>query len=80
MDFSDSSRDSDMTTDTLDTAAAAAPQAAQAQDSHSVRPQPYPVEVDHSRDALLTDFGKETLKDRYLLPGESYQDLFVRVA
>ncbi|MDO6414752.1 ribonucleoside-diphosphate reductase subunit alpha [Sphingomonas sp. BIUV-7] len=41
---------------------------------------PYPVEVDHSRDALLTDFGKETLKDRYLLPGEGYQDLFVRVA
>ena len=40
----------------------------------------YPVEVDHGRDALLTDFGKETLKDRYLLPGESYQDLFVRVA
>jgi ribonucleoside-diphosphate reductase alpha chain len=43
-------------------------------------PKVYPVEVDHSRDALLTDFGKETLKDRYLLPGESYQDLFVRVA
>jgi ribonucleoside-diphosphate reductase alpha chain len=41
---------------------------------------PYPVEVDHSRDALLTDFGKDTLTDRYLLPGESYQDLFVRVA
>ena len=41
---------------------------------------PYPVEVDHGRDALLTDFGKETLTDRYLLPGESYQDLFVRVA
>ncbi|HYJ28770.1 MAG TPA: ribonucleoside-diphosphate reductase subunit alpha [Allosphingosinicella sp.] len=40
----------------------------------------YPVEVDRSRDALLTDFGKDTLKDRYLLPGESYQDLFVRVA
>ncbi|PQM26456.1 ribonucleotide-diphosphate reductase subunit alpha [Sphingopyxis lindanitolerans] len=32
------------------------------------------------RDALLTDFGKETLQDRYLLPGESYQDLFARVA
>jgi ribonucleoside-diphosphate reductase alpha chain len=77
MDYSDSSQDSDMTTDTLDTAATAAPQA---QDSHSVRAQPYPVEVDHSRDALLTDFGKETLKDRYLLPGESFQDLFVRVA
>jgi ribonucleoside-diphosphate reductase alpha chain len=43
-------------------------------------PKVYPVEVDRSRDALLTDFGKETLKDRYLLPGESYQDLFVRVA
>ena len=44
------------------------------------RPQLYTVEVDHGRDALLTDFGKDTLKDRYLLPGESYQDLFVRVA
>ena len=41
---------------------------------------PFALEVDHGRDALLTDFGKETLKDRYLLPGESYQDLFVRVA
>ncbi|WP_137899109.1 ribonucleoside-diphosphate reductase subunit alpha [Sphingomonas sp. 2SG] len=48
--------------------------------SKAVRARPYPVEVDHSRDALLTDFGKETLNDRYLLPGESYQDLFVRVA
>ncbi len=38
------------------------------------------VEVDPSRDALLTAFGKATLKDRYLLPGESYQDLFARVA
>ncbi|WP_093065312.1 ribonucleoside-diphosphate reductase subunit alpha [Sphingomonas sp. OV641] len=41
---------------------------------------PYPLDVDHSRDALLTDFGKDTLQDRYLLPGETYQDLFVRVA
>ncbi len=48
--------------------------------STEVRSRPYPVDVDHSRDSLLTDFGKETLKDRYLLPGESYQDLFVRVA
>ncbi|WP_419825951.1 ribonucleoside-diphosphate reductase subunit alpha [Sphingomonas sp.] len=48
--------------------------------SHDVRPQPHPVEVDHSRDQLLTDFGKDTLRDRYLLPGESFQDLFVRVA
>ncbi|WP_439533506.1 ribonucleoside-diphosphate reductase subunit alpha [Polymorphobacter sp.] len=40
----------------------------------------FPVEVDRTRDALLTDFGRETLDDRYLLPGESYQDLFARVA
>jgi ribonucleoside-diphosphate reductase alpha chain len=38
------------------------------------------VTVDRSRDALLTDFGKTTLEDRYLLPGESYQDMFARVA
>jgi ribonucleoside-diphosphate reductase alpha chain len=49
-------------------------------DSKSVAPQAFAVEVDRSRDALLTDFGKDTLQDRYLLPGESYQDLFARVA
>lgn len=38
------------------------------------------VVVDRSRDALLTKFGQETLQDRYLLPGESYQDMFARVA
>ena len=38
------------------------------------------VQVDRSRDDLLTAFGKATLSDRYLLPGESYQDLFARVA
>lgn len=41
---------------------------------------PFTIAVDHSRDALLTDFSKQTLKDRYLLPGESYQNLFARVA
>ncbi|HKX90008.1 MAG TPA: ribonucleotide reductase N-terminal alpha domain-containing protein, partial [Sphingopyxis sp.] len=40
----------------------------------------FAIETDKGRDALLTDFGKETLEDRYLLPGESYQDLFARVA
>ncbi|HTR64187.1 MAG TPA: ribonucleoside-diphosphate reductase subunit alpha [Terriglobales bacterium] len=40
----------------------------------------HPVQVDRSRDALLTDFGRATLDDRYLLPGEGYQDLFARVA
>lgn len=38
------------------------------------------VTTDRTRDALLTDFGKTTLKDRYLLPGEDYQDIFARVA
>ncbi len=38
------------------------------------------IVLDHSRDALLTDFGKKTLDDRYLLDGETYQDMFARVA
>ncbi|WP_419814211.1 ribonucleoside-diphosphate reductase subunit alpha [Glacieibacterium sp.] len=60
----------------------APPQAAPAAErsSTTVIPWAYPVSVDRSRDALLTDFGRETLKDRYLLPGESYQDLFARVS
>ena len=63
MDFRDS-RDSDMTTDMLEKMAAetSAPAPTPA-DTKSVRPQPYPVEVDHARDARLTDFGKETLND-----------------
>ena len=38
------------------------------------------VRLDRGRDAKLTAFGKATLADRYLLPGESFQDLFARVA
>ncbi len=38
------------------------------------------VHMDRGRDALLTDFGKATLRDRYLLPDEGFQDLFARVA
>lgn len=38
------------------------------------------VVVDRTRDELLTAFGKATLNDRYLMPGEGYQDLFARVA
>ncbi len=40
----------------------------------------YQVRVDRSRDVLLTDFGRATLTDRYLMPGEEFQDLFARVA
>ena len=36
--------------------------------------------LDRSRDDLLTDFGKATLRDRYLLAGESFQDMFARVS
>jgi ribonucleoside-diphosphate reductase alpha chain len=43
-------------------------------------PTPADLALDRSRDELLTVFGKATLTDRYLLPGESYQDLFARVA
>jgi ribonucleoside-diphosphate reductase alpha chain len=43
-------------------------------------PKPSDLRLDRSRDDLLTSFGKQTLTDRYLLAGESYQDMFARVA
>ena len=46
----------------------------------SVHAPRFDVKTDAKRDELLTEFGKDTLRDRYLLPGESYQDLFARVA
>src|SRR3954471_24080647 len=49
-------------------------------ETRAPEPRSFSVEIDHGRDALLTEFGKDTLRDRYLLPGESYQDLFVRVS
>ncbi len=48
--------------------------------SHAISERRFAVTTDASRDALLTEFGKDTLNDRYLLPGETYQDLFARVA
>jgi ribonucleoside-diphosphate reductase alpha chain len=38
------------------------------------------IKIDRSRDVNLTDFGKATLRDRYLGQNESFQDLFARVA
>ena len=38
------------------------------------------LDLDRSRDDVLTEFGKKTLEDRYLLAGESYQDMFARVS
>ncbi|WP_341754726.1 ribonucleoside-diphosphate reductase subunit alpha [Candidatus Tisiphia endosymbiont of Dioctria rufipes] len=40
----------------------------------------FPIKIDKKRDNLLTNFGKAVLKDRYLLAGEDFQDLFARVA
>jgi ribonucleoside-diphosphate reductase alpha chain len=48
--------------------------------SKAVHAPRFDVKTDASRDELLTEFGKDTLRDRYLLPGENYQDLFARVA
>ena len=83
MDFRDDREDGGMSVDTMENpTAASAPQPAvgPTADATPSPKRPYPLEVDHGRDALLTDFGRETLKDRYLLPGETIQDLFVRVA
>src|ERR1700689_5004262 len=44
------------------------------------KPVPADLKLDRSRDALLTAFGKATLNDRYLMPGESFQDMFARVS
>ena len=75
----DLSGSSEIGTSDVETAVAQAPKRPKA-NSKSIKPMTFDVVPDHSRDSLLTDFGKDTLKDRYLLPGESYQDLFVRVA
>src|SRR5690242_8066644 len=48
--------------------------------SKAVHAPKFAVKTDSKRDDLLTEFGKDTLRDRYLLPGEGYQDLFARVA
>src|ERR1700712_3959868 len=38
------------------------------------------VHIDRSRDSVLTDCGRATLTDRYLMPAGAFQDLFARVA
>ncbi len=49
-------------------------------DSKTINDRRFTITTDDTRDSLLTEFGKDTLDDRYLLPGEKYQDLFARVA
>ena len=45
-----------------------------------IHPRKFEIQLEHSRDSLLSNFGKSVLDDRYLLEGERYQDLFARVA
>jgi ribonucleoside-diphosphate reductase alpha chain len=40
------------------------------------RPKPSDLTLDRARDSLLTPFGKATLTDRYLMPGESCMTRF----
>ena len=63
--------------DMIDRSDAAAEAGAAAAGAADARPR---IVTDASRDSRLTEFGKATLDDRYLLPGERYQDLFARVA
>ncbi len=46
----------------------------------AAKEQKFEVKKDSKRNSLLTSFGKAVLKDRYLLDGEDFQDLFARVA
>ena len=83
MDFRDTQATSggdDVASDAVEMTKAATKKAARAAKDSRTVDAAYPLTIDASRDALLTEFGKDTLRDRYLLPGESYQDLFVRVA
>ena len=38
------------------------------------------LNIERSRDDNITNFGKVTLSDRYLMPGEGFQDRFANVA
>ncbi|MFM6853594.1 MAG: ribonucleoside-diphosphate reductase subunit alpha [Sphingopyxis sp.] len=85
MDFRDTRAEESSNVETLsenqaDQSGSAAVVAGGPIDSKDIAVRRFPIVTDSSRDALLTEFGKDTLQDRYLLPGESYQDLFARVA
>jgi len=52
---------------------------AKAAEKNSATTKNFAVAIDRKNDDKLSNFGKAVLKDRYLMPGESYQDLFARV-
>ena len=64
----------------LPTCAEPSAAAAAARSAGAAAASPSDLTLDRRRDALLTAFGKATLTDRYLLPGESFQDMFARVS
>lgn len=47
---------------------------------HQPKTEKISVKTDQKKDEKLSNFGKAVLKDRYLMPNETYQDLFARVA
>ena len=74
MDFRDTQATSggdDVASDAVEMTKAATKKAARAAKDSRTVDAAYPLTIDASRDALLTEFGKDTLRDRYLLPGES---------
>ena len=42
--------------------------------------QNFKINIDNKKDDRLSNFGKAVLKDRYLMPDETFQELFARVA
>ncbi|MGF1456883.1 MAG: ribonucleoside-diphosphate reductase subunit alpha [Alphaproteobacteria bacterium] len=69
-----------MTVITLPRRPATRPQPAPQPAAHRPRADADDVTIDPGRNQRLTDFGRATLADRYLMPGEGVQDLFARVA
>jgi len=47
---------------------------------NNTKNKPFKIVLDNKKDDRLSVFGKAVLADRYLMPGESPQDLFARVA
>ncbi|MFT6106929.1 MAG: ribonucleoside-diphosphate reductase alpha chain [Rickettsiales bacterium] len=41
---------------------------------------PFKINIDNKKDDKLSPFGKAVLQDRYLMPDETYQELFARVS
>lgn len=47
---------------------------------NTVKKNKFPININNEHNNLLTPFGKAILRDRYLMKGEDFQDLFARVS